>query len=382
MSDEPTPLRLKPRLKADTPAGTPAPEEPAAAAPAGGEETPKIRLRPKLSIASEPAPAPAAEPEPEPEPAPELAEPAPVEELPPEETPVAEAPIEEPPPPPPDPTAGGAFPKFKLKFKAAGSAAAPPEAAPEAAPSEEAPAELPPADEANPELGSTVEGEPEAAAETEAYPAKPKVMQLRLSEDQLPPLEPGEVKIPKAAVPRKAITAGVIGAVAAFLIIFGGSAYFTHLLRKIPEAPEAKPVVVLPPPKPVEAVPDEAAVAEAAAKAAAAAAAKAKKALPPPPKVVIAPAAATTNLGGGMSATTNDDVAATDASPAFRSWVASAKIGGVFQGASPRVLINGRTVRVGTTVDDGLGIIFDSVDVESKMIIFKDSTGAVVSRRY
>jgi hypothetical protein len=83
-----------------------------------------------------------------------------------------------------------------------------------------------------------------------------------------------------------------------------------------------------------------------------------------------------------MSATTNDDVAATNASPAFSSWVANAKIGGVFQGASPRVLINGRTVRVGTTVDDGLGIVFDSVDVENKNIIFKDGSGAVVTRHY
>src|SRR5476649_710503 len=106
MSDEPTPLRLKPRLKLDTPAGASAAvtPPPAPAAPVGGEEAPKIRLRPKLSMPVEPAPEPVAPP----------AEELPAEEQPVDEQPALEASLEEapPPPPPPDPTAGGEFPKF------------------------------------------------------------------------------------------------------------------------------------------------------------------------------------------------------------------------------------------------------------------------------
>jgi hypothetical protein len=80
---------------------------------------------------------------------------------------------------------------------------------------------------------------------------------------------------------------------------------------------------------------------------------------------------------------TNDNVsAAAEASPAFRSFVANAKIGGVFQGNPPRLLINGRTVRGGDTVDNSLSITFDSVDSDKKMILFKDKAGAVVTRRY
>jgi hypothetical protein len=224
------------------------------------------------------------------------------------------------------------------------------------------------------------------ALSAEAAPARPRLVQLRLSEDQLPTLEPGEVRVPKPKVPKKAITAGVIGAVAAFLVVFGGSAYFTRRLHDLAPTPPSKPVVELTPFKPVEPdvvvekepteTPEEIAAKKAAAAAKARRAAAAKAA-------PIAAASATTNLGGGISATTSDDVsAATNASPEFRSWVAGAKIGGVFQGASPRVLINGRTVRAGTTVDEGLGIILDSVNASTKTIIFKDGSGAVVERRY
>ncbi len=62
--------------------------------------------------------------------------------------------------------------------------------------------------------------------------------------------------------------------------------------------------------------------------------------------------------------------------------MANAKISGIFQGATPRALINGRTVRVGQMVDEGLGAVFEGINSETKEIIFKDKTGATVSRRY
>jgi hypothetical protein len=73
-----------------------------------------------------------------------------------------------------------------------------------------------------------------------------------------------------------------------------------------------------------------------------------------------------------------------DASPEFRAFVANAKITGVFQGEGGRgrAFINGRITRTGDMVDFSLGIMFDSIDPERKMIIFKDRTGAIATRKY
>lgn len=77
------------------------------------------------------------------------------------------------------------------------------------------------------------------------------------------------------------------------------------------------------------------------------------------------------------------DVRATnEASVAFRSYIANAKIGGVFQGQPTRVLINGRIVRPGDTVDEKLGITFIEVEAVDRLLVFKDGTDARVTRRY
>ncbi len=91
---------------------------------------------------------------------------------------------------------------------------------------------------------------------------------------------------------------------------------------------------------------------------------------------------ATTDLAPGVTITTESVEAETEASPAFRSFVADAKISGVFQGTPPRAFINGRLVRLGEVVDSLLGVRFDSIDPKTKNIVFKDSTGATVARRY
>ncbi len=93
--------------------------------------------------------------------------------------------------------------------------------------------------------------------------------------------------------------------------------------------------------------------------------------------------ATSSTIAPGVSATNDNISAAAEASPAFRSFVANAKITGVFPTANPpRVLINGRTVRGGDVVDSALAITFDSLDPEKKLILFKDKAGAVVTRRY
>jgi predicted component of type VI protein secretion system len=94
---------------------------------------------------------------------------------------------------------------------------------------------------------------------------------------------------------------------------------------------------------------------------------------------------ASTTIAPGISATTSDVTAASEASPAFRSFVANAKIAGVFQGDPPKpaaIMLNGRLARAGEVVDPGLGVTFDSVEPEKKLIIFKDKAGATVTRRY
>jgi hypothetical protein len=92
--------------------------------------------------------------------------------------------------------------------------------------------------------------------------------------------------------------------------------------------------------------------------------------------------ATSSTIAPGVSATNDNVSAAAEASPAFRSFVANAKISGVFQGAPPRVMINGRLARAGDTVDSALAITFDGIDPDKKLILFKDKFGAVVTRRY
>lgn len=89
-----------------------------------------------------------------------------------------------------------------------------------------------------------------------------------------------------------------------------------------------------------------------------------------------------TTIAPGVTGTTTDLEVASEASPAFRSFVAMAKITGVFQGTPPRVMLNGRLSRAGDIVDNALGVQFDSYDADKKLLLFKDKSGAVVPRRY
>lgn len=70
------------------------------------------------------------------------------------------------------------------------------------------------------------------------------------------------------------------------------------------------------------------------------------------------------------------------ASPAFKTFVTNARINGVFQGDPPRALINGRTVRPGDILDTALGVLFERIDANRKLIFFKDQSGAVLAKKY
>ena len=96
----------------------------------------------------------------------------------------------------------------------------------------------------------------------------------------------------------------------------------------------------------------------------------------------IAPTTATTQLAPGITAISVAQDVSGEASVAFRSWVAQARISGVFQGTPARVLINGRTIGAGQTVDEVLAITFDGIDPVTKTLVFRDATGATVARKF
>jgi hypothetical protein len=107
-----------------------------------------------------------------------------------------------------------------------------------------------------------------------------------------------------------------------------------------------------------------------------------RRSAPKPAQKTPAPATSTTSLAPGITATTTLKEVDGDATPAFRSWVAQARISGIFQGSPPRALINGKTVAAGQIVDDVLEITFEGIDSTAKQLIFRDATGASVMRKF
>lgn len=66
----------------------------------------------------------------------------------------------------------------------------------------------------------------------------------------------------------------------------------------------------------------------------------------------------------------------------FKAFVVNLKINGVFQGENSRAMLNGKMYRLGEVVDAKLGIVFLRLEPEGKRIVFEDSKGAIMSRRY
>ena len=102
----------------------------------------------------------------------------------------------------------------------------------------------------------------------------------------------------------------------------------------------------------------------------------------PTPVPVTSEVMAQTTITSDVKVNSTRIEAAPQASPAFRTFVAGASIGGVFQGTPSRALINGSIVREGMIVESALGITFDKIDAVNKVIYFKDTTGAVCSKNY
>lgn len=211
---------------------------------------------------------------------------------------------------------------------------------------------------------------------------------------------PAAIPKVKGRGPNKLILIG--GALAAVIVL--GGVYFVWLK---PEPPPPPPARVAVKPKPVAApATDDATKAPAASTAgkavekaqaatatraagvegsdgvlekrgSAGAAEKPAKAAPPPEETI----ASSKTIAPGISAPNADVMVAPEASPAFRAWAAAAKVGGVFPNRV-RAVINSRAVDGGQIIDDALGIIFDSVDQEKKVLVFRDKSGAKVSIKY
>jgi hypothetical protein len=391
MSDEPQPLRLKPRAPSggDAPppaASTPAPAGPGEAAPGGGT----IRLKPRLSLAPEPAAQAPAEagPEPTAAAAPAAAE-APVFKLRPKGAPapvhgyqppapeaVPEA-LAAPPASPAPPRAPTAMPPLSVL-----SAPPPPDAPPAAgaaprlslAPTGAPPPALPPTG-GKPGLQIKVAGEPPKKG------GKPPVIPGR------PPAGKPLSKKPPKVSPMVQIGIGVL------VLAVSVGLFYTYRILFPPPAKVVKidlaPIAKGPSPEEMarasaiaaakaanEIVAAERAKAERARAEAAAAAAAAV------PDETTESVMANTDLSSDVKVNSTHLNAAVAASPAFRAFVANASIGGVFQGTPSRALINGQIVREGQMVDDTLGVVFERIDAAKKAIFFKDASGAEVSKNY
>jgi hypothetical protein len=209
------------------------------------------------------------------------------------------------------------------------------------------------------------------------------------------PVKPGKV----GSVLRKRSALGPVakaGIGVAVIAIAVAAIFFYRIFFPAPSKDiQIKSPIVIKPLKDPKQVAAEAAAAAAktaadAQKAAEALAAKraADQAKADAAALEVTPTPATESVMAQASLTTDVKVnithldAAQAASPAFRTFVAGASIGGVFQGTPSRALINGTIVREGQIVESQLQITFDRIDSIRKVIYFKDSTGAEVSKNY
>lgn len=68
--------------------------------------------------------------------------------------------------------------------------------------------------------------------------------------------------------------------------------------------------------------------------------------------------------------------------PRFRRYADNLRVSGVFQGANPRALIDGRVVRVGEVLDAAAGIRFVGLDAAKRELILEENGGAVLRVKY
>lgn len=70
------------------------------------------------------------------------------------------------------------------------------------------------------------------------------------------------------------------------------------------------------------------------------------------------------------------------ASAAFFFWVVKLNVSGITQSKPARLLLNNRLTHEGDEVNRPLGIVFTQLDSANKLLVFRDQTGAIVTRSY
>jgi len=390
---KPPPLHLKPRLRPAEPApadpSPPAEDAPPADELASEPDAQRLRLKPRLKVEPEPAAQSAAEEAPaEESPAAEEAEikkftlkpklkPAPAEKA--EDPPPAAAPPSR--DAPPADAEGDDAPKFKLKAKA---------------PTAPSPSSLSTETSPPAEVASATDGKAKGAMPPPSLVAAAD----EAPDDGNTPAPPPLGKIIRKRQGRsRGLIFGVVG-----LLVLGVVGYFAWSMFMTPDLPPPPLVrkAVVPPPAVPE--PEVVALSEAAAQPVS----LPKQLIDRAEEVVAAneagddanidkvlaadeevagplgrvTAQSQSEIAPGITATTTTVMSATEAGPGFRAFVAEARINGVFQGSPARALINGHTYREGEMVEPSLGIVFDHIEADEKLIIFRDQSGATVQRKY
>ena len=87
-------------------------------------------------------------------------------------------------------------------------------------------------------------------------------------------------------------------------------------------------------------------------------------------------------LAGGIVIASASPAGSPPATPAFMYWVVNLSISGIHQGSPSRFLMNNRLVSEGQELNAALGITFDHLEFEKKLIVFRDKSGAIVTRSY
>ncbi len=103
---------------------------------------------------------------------------------------------------------------------------------------------------------------------------------------------------------------------------------------------------------------------------------------PTPPAPAITGPPRKIQLGGGITITTPGLTGTAEASEIFVAWVMNVKVSGISPGSPSRVVLNERLVREGDIVQTRLSINFGGIDVAHRLLLFRDKSGATVSRSY
>lgn len=107
---------------------------------------------------------------------------------------------------------------------------------------------------------------------------------------------------------------------------------------------------------------------------------------PPAPRSSPQPAAPDSpdqlKLPGDIVITHASPAGAPRASAAFFYFIVKLNVSGITQGKPARALINNRLAYEGSEINRALGIVFAELDAANQLLVFRDQTGATVTRSY